>query len=123
MKVTIEIEVDEGWIDFAIHSSDIFKRRCCGYWLYGVDRNDNGWLCYVDDEGVPPPASAVPAAITAWEAGEVLPTGFYRLDRQAAIEAFKQGVLWHGAEWYEKGDADSYDYVIQMALLGKIVYG
>lgn len=127
-KVTIEVEVDDGWIDFAVYNNDLFRTSYCGYWLYGVEFDDDlGWLCYVDGNGGKPKDAQANKAIKAWKAGEKFPDNkhgkFYLLDRQAAIEAFKQGVIWRGAEWYENGDANAYDHVIQMALLGDIVYG
>jgi len=127
-KVTIEIVVDEEWIEFVVYNSDIFRTNYCGYWLYGVEYDDDlGWLCYVDGNGGSPKDAEAKTVIKAWKAGEAFPKNshgkFYLLDRQVAIEAFKQGVIWRGAEWYENGDANTYDYVIQMALLGEIVYG
>jgi len=129
IKVTIEVEVDEGWIDFAVHNNDLFLRNYCGYWLYGVEFDEDlGWLCYVDGEGGAPKNAIAQRAIKAWKAGKKFPgvsNRFYLIDKQSAIEAFKQGVIWRGANWYASDDWDarSYDHVIQMALLGEIVYG
>jgi hypothetical protein len=126
--ITIEIVVDEHWIDFAVNNNDLFRSNYCGYWLNGVAFDDDlGWLCYVDGDGGAPEDAEAQPVIQAWKAGEAFPENsrgkFYLLDRTAAIEAFKHGVMWRGAEWYENGDASSYDHVIQMALLGEIVYG
>lgn len=126
--ITIEVEVDEQWIEFAVYNNDLLRTNYCGYWLFGVEFDDNlGWLCYVDGSGGAPTNAEAKVAIKAWKSGEEFPENsrgkFYILDRKAAIEAFKHGVIWRGAEWYENGDANTYDHVIQMALLGEIVYG
>lgn len=129
-KVTVQIEVpvNEEWIDYATQSSDLFRTDHCGYWMYGMDHDkDLGWLCYVHDEAIRlddvydmPEYDAI---LARWKSGESLPEGWHRLDKDAAIRAYVEGVKKGGAFWYEDGDAITYDVAIQKALLGEVVYG
>lgn len=123
VTVTLEVEVNPDWIQLCTTYNDLFIPGYCGYWLQGVERDDKlGWLVYCLDEDNPT-QEATDSAIEAWEAGEELPEGWYRLNEELAIKAWAEGVKKFGINWYEDGDADTYDYVIQMAMLGEIVYG
>ena len=60
----------------------------------------------------------------AFKSGKPLPENYYRLDEAAAVRAYVEGCKRWGADWFEsKGDATTYDVVIQLALLGEIRYG
>lgn len=125
VEVTVTVTVDEDWIEFLTKHPDIFGRDYCGYWLRGVEHDDErGWLVWEDDEehrkGDEPGAAE---AVAAWQAGEALPEGWYRLDRALAIKAWGEGVKRSGVDWYENGDGVAYDCAVQMALLGEVRYG
>ncbi len=62
-------------------------------------------------------------AIRAWEAGDGLPDGYYRLDRAAALRAIAHGAKRYGLEAAFEADADQLDAMIQLALLGEVRYG
>lgn len=123
--MTIEVEIlVEDWIDFLTCHSDIFGTNHCGYWARGIESDATGWLVWEDDEkcrhGREPDRQA---AVAAWRAGEALPEHWYRLDRDAAIKAWCEGVKRGGVKWFDNADANDYDVVIQLALLGEIKYG
>lgn len=132
ISVTIDVEVDQDWIDYCTQYNDLFLTHYCGYWMCGMEKdNDLGWLAYEYDPGGPnvksirsvqnsPEYSSI---VEAWRAGNPLPDHWFRLDEKAAIKAFEEGVKRYGVDWYENGDATTYDVAIQMALLGEVVYG
>lgn len=128
-KATVMIEVDvpvEDWIDYLTKCTDIFGRDYIGYWARGVERRDDlGWLVWEDDEHrAHDEEPDRDAAISAWESGAALPIGWHRLDKAMAVKAFTEGVKRWGTRWFEdRGDANSYDYVLQMAMLGEERYG
>lgn len=123
--VTITSTVDPAWIDFCTKTTDIFMRSYCGYWLRGVEHDPAlGCLVWEDDgrhaqENEPQRKKA----LAAWRKGKPLPEGWYRLNREAAMRAWAVGVKWRGEKWYEDGDANAYDYVLQVTLLGEERYG
>lgn len=115
--------VDPEWITYVTRYADIFGDDYIGYWAFGVERdNDRGWLLYEDCDGKPTRAQTADA-VQAWRADQPLPEGFHRLDRDACIKAWGKGVEKWGEDWYENGDATSYDIAIQLALFGEVVYG
>ena len=59
----------------------------------------------------------------AWVNSEPLPKGWFRLDREAALRAWEEGIKRWGVGWYEHTDSNREDVVIQLALLGEIRYG
>lgn len=124
--VVLTSNVDPDWIAFCVGSdTDLFRSTYCGYWLRGVERTKvRGRLVWEDDErhafDEEPDRKE---ALRAWRKGEALPKGWHRMDLAFAIRAWGIGVLAFGEKWYDEGDADRYDYVIQMALLGEERYG
>ncbi len=127
MKISLEVDVpEEDWIDFLTKHNDIFSRNYSGYWLRGVEHDPYlGWLCWEDDEqhrrGDEPYRES---AIACWKDGAMLPEGWYRLNKEMAMKAYSVGVVKWGEDWFEdKGDAGTYDVVIQLALLGEVRYG
>ena len=102
---------------------DIFRNDHCGYWLRAIAHDDGGWLVWEDDEehllGQEPNADV---AKSSWERRVPLPLGWYYLDTVAASKAYDIGVLQWGENWYEEGDSDDFDVVIQLALLGEVRY-
>lgn len=130
-QVSFEVEVEPDWIDLCTKHNDLFMTSYCGYWMRGMEQDDKlGWLCYEFDysstatsirdmEDSPEYQSIV----EAWRNGEKLPDHWYRLDEAAAIKAWVEGVKKFGTDWYEEADSTYYDIVIQMALLGSVVYG
>lgn len=125
IEVTIKVPVDEDWVDTLTNYSDIFRTDHCGYWLYGVKREDGrGWLAYECGDDERPSEKKCKPVIEAWEHGLDLPKGFYRLDRAAAIKAQKAIVEKYGKDlWDNAPDAAMQDVGIQLALLGEIRYG
>lgn len=122
---TITSTVNPGWIDLCTKETDLFMSTHCGYWLRGAERDPAiGWLVW--ESLAKPPFDKEPGrekALAAWRAGKPLPKGWYRLDHETAVRAWGEGVKWRGEKWYENGDANAYDYVLQMALLGEERYG
>jgi hypothetical protein len=115
------------WTEMLLEYSDIFMTGYCGYWLMGVDNTEDlGYLCYEFEDESAPMGIDHPdyvEADRAWRAGEALPKNWHVLNKQVAAKAFVEGVKKYGVDWYQNGDSESYDYVMQMALLGEIVYG
>jgi hypothetical protein len=125
LKVTVEIEttVDPQWIDYVVNCNDLFMRDYCGYWACGVEREaDRGWLVFEEDDDREAPKKVPATVLKAWRAGEPLPKGWHRFDQEAAAKAWEHGVLRGGVDWYENGDANDYDAVMQLAVLGEIRY-
>ena len=120
---SLTVDVDPFWVEYLTRYTDIFGRQYAGYWLRGVERDDErGWLCLeYDERGREPPYRI--EALAAWRAGEKLPPGWYRLDRAAALRAWEEGVKRWGVDWYRQTDAGREDEVIQLSLLGEIRYG
>ncbi len=132
LTVSIKVKVDPDWVDYCVRAPDLFMTDYCGYWMAGMEQdNELGWLCYEYDIGGdhnPNPwrlkkHPEYAAIVQAWREGKPLPERWYRLNKEAAIKAYKCGVERYGVNWYEDGDATTYDVAIQLALLGKIVYG
>lgn len=123
--VTLTSDVDPDWIAFCVGpDTDLFRSGYCGYWLRGVERTKaRGRLVWEDDEqhafGEEPGRKE---ALRAWRKGEALPNGWHRMDLAFAVKAWGVAVLTFGEKWYDEGDADRYDYVVQQALLGEQRY-
>lgn len=124
--VTVDVEVPQEWLDFCTRSSDLFSRDHCGYWAHGCEHSSElGWLVFVGEEGSGPAPEVEEAAVKLWRGHGRLPPGFYQLDTNAAIRAFEEGCKRYGVGWFGDGktDANTYDVVVQLALLGEVVYG
>jgi hypothetical protein len=131
-SVTLDLPVSLEWLEFALKYQDLFMTNYSGYWACcaaGVEKKTDdetfgGWLVFdcVDADRAPSDEE-IEAAEAAHEAGEKLPENFLLLDEAAACRAFSAGVKRWGVQWYEDGDASTYDYVLQMALLGEVLYG
>ena len=128
VKTEVEIEIDPYWIEFVTKECDIFATDHCGYWMYGMERDDKlGWLCYLHDEEKSirqvanhPEYSSI---VDAWRAGKALPERWMRLNEETAVKAYVEGFKRGGVDWYENGDACDYDVALQKAMLGEVVYG
>ena len=122
ITATIEVTVDPDWIELCTKHCDIFIHDICGYWMRGMKRQDDlGWLCHEFDSCVVN-SSEYSKIVKAWIDEKPLPEGWHRLDKAAAIKAYKVGVEKFGTDWYENGDANTYDTVVQLALLGEQRY-
>ena len=139
VKVEIDVIVDPGWITQITHYVDIFGSGYVGYWLRRVNKSGDPtlgqlvWefeddsrtkdLGFIDqlDEDVENELHV--AAGLAWKDRQPLPPHYFVLNLDAAKKMWVEGVKKFGLDWYENGDANTYDYVIQMALLGECKYG
>jgi len=88
--VIVEVEVPvENWIDYLTKHPDIFGTpHYCGYWMRGVERDDElGWLCWEHGDDYAPfdKEPNHKKAIKAWRTGKALPENWHRLDKAAAI--------------------------------------
>jgi len=127
--VTVQIEsvVDEEWIDFVVGNVDIFGHGYIGYWAEDIEHErELGWLVFEDEEGPNEHEKLTDKELdrvkALWREGKKLPEGWFRLNRDACIKAWAEGVKRWGEKWYSEGNAHRYDYVIQMALLGEHRY-
>lgn len=131
VNVSFEVEVDKMWIDTCTKYNDIFMPSTSGYWMRGMEHSNKlGWLCYEFEYSRKAPQPYIVEAspeykdiVKAWKAGEKLPDHWYRLNKETAIKAWAEGVKRYGVDWYQYTDGTRDDVVIQMALLGDIVYG
>lgn len=144
VSVTLEVEVDEQWIEFCTKYNDLFLNDYIGYWGHGIrptGRRD-AWLVWEGEED-PRLADLLAkegvsvlqqlseesykllhdAARKAVKNGTPLPPYYHLLDAAAAGKAWVEGVKRKGLDWYENADSTDYDVVIQLALLGEIKYG
>ncbi len=123
-EVQVPTKVDPDWTAMVCEANDLFSRDHCGYYLRGVAQEKGlGWLAWEDDEehafGQEPHREE---ALAAWKEGRPLPQGYYRLDADFARRSWAEGVKLAGERWYEEGDSDRYDQVVQQTLFGKQVY-
>lgn len=123
--VEVQIKIDPGWFDFCLDDIDLFRTSYCGYWARGYEI-DGGWLIYENCDKPysfeeEPDYSLAMSLVN--DSKQVLPIGWHRLNKEIAINAFIEGVKRWGVNWYKDADAEKYDVVIQLALLGEIRYG
>lgn len=113
------------WRELVTQSSDLFRSDHCGYYLRGIAKDPSrGWLAWEDDEKHPfGQEPNLEQALAAWVAGQPLPQGYFRLDADFARRSWEEGVKLAGERWFEEGDSDTYDQVIQQTLFGEQVYG
>lgn len=128
VTVVLEVEVNQDWIEFCTKFNDLFMYDYCGYWMAGMEFDDDlGWLCFEyageEDPRQIKQGPEYPAIVQAWRDGKILPDRWYRLDKETAKRAWVEGYKRDGLDWYENGDAITYDVAIQNALLGEVRYG
>lgn len=146
VKVVVEAMVPGDWIAMCTLWNDLFGNGYIGYWARGIRRDDTkGWLVweYEDDDRLSDFLDEKECrfieqlgeaeddlhaeAYKAWEENKPLPPRYHRLDREAAVRAFalmvSSGREGGGVEWYENGDANSYDVAVQLSLFSEIKYG
>lgn len=104
VKVTLEVEVPQDWIDFVCQESGVFRRGYCGYWAQVQKWTKRGAHVRLDDD------DGVHGPVKVWDA-------------KFAAKAYAEGVKRYGVNFYEEGDANSYDCAIQLAWFGEVVYG
>lgn len=149
VKVNLEVKVDPAWIKLCVAHPDMFGFDYIGHWGRGIQiiangKKSVGWLVweFEEDEQL----SALMAregvsflnqlddeeldklhqpALEAYAAGKPLPKYYHALDEDGAKRAWVEGVKRYGEDWYERPqtDANTYDAVLQLALLGEIKYG
>lgn len=118
----------EGTPEGECHCGDVLLLGFSGYWAYGIKRDPSkGWLVYVPEhEGEPAPPEMVRVAKAKWAKGEysTLPMGFYAFDREFAKRVLVKGLNRWGDEFIEGTcDYNDYDWAVQTALFGEVVYG
>jgi len=131
VTVIVEATVNPHWIEFCTNDTDLFRSSYCGYWLSGLVHDERlGWLCCVKMEldGEPSISDIAerpdyPDTVQAWVDGKPLPVGFYSVNKDIAIKAYKFGIEKSGLDWYENGDGSDYDCAIQKALFSEVRYG
>ena len=130
--------MDEFVKDFVLNV-DLYASCYCGYWLRGMGTiEDNSWLAadmleackdqtgktssmVVDLSEVDERSEEVAKLALA---GQPLPKGWHVINRAVGEKAYAIGERRWGENWYhDKGDGNTYDVVIQEALLGEVVYG
>lgn len=139
IEVSIKVPVPrEDWIDFLTKHNDIFGSGYIGYWGHGI-KVPSGWIVWEfdnDPRKLPEKAEFIeqvsPAgwkkhhkeAFDAYKGRRDMPEHYHLLDEAVALKAFKIGVEKWGIDWFEtRGDGDTYDLVLQLALLGEHRYG
>ena len=134
VSVTLEVEVDNDWIEYCTKYNDLFMPGYCGYWMCEMEHDEElGWLCYeydwggdevkpISDVRIDPTYDTI---VEDWRAGKVLPDHWYRLNQETAVQSWVAAVKRYGTDWYTNGqsDATTYDVAVQTALLGEVVYG
>ena len=139
IKVEVETTVDPHWVSMVVHDPDLFMTDHVGYWLRRVDKSGDptlgqlGWefeedprttnIRFVDRMSDEDETKLHEEAVRAWKDHLPLPPYYFAMNIETAKKSWAAGVKKHGFEWYETGDANTYDYVIQMALLGECKYG
>ena len=123
-------EFADGWA----LNVDLFSGVYCGYWARGyvldAAPEPARWLLceHLLLDGEDAKVSSIDAearkVLKLARAGKKLPGGWFVLDRAVADKAYAIGEKKWGERWFEdKGDAGTYDVVIQEALLGEVRYG
>jgi hypothetical protein len=134
MEITVKLsaagqEQLKSWKEYALDGGcDIFRsRQYSAYWAMPVSfQKGKGWLlCEMDNEERTEDEreTAHEEATALWKDNLPLPAGYYAFGAEQAEAAFRVGLVHKGESWYENGDADDYDYVVQMTLLGEMRYG
>lgn len=116
----------DSWLDQVI-SFEVFT--WIEYWALRVASGNSDHLIY-DRLSESPSVSNVhrskllTQAENAWVKENKLPKGFYVLNEEVAINAYKEGVKKFGLNWMvdSKADRHRYDAMIQMALFGEVRY-
>jgi hypothetical protein len=121
--ITIETSVDPLWVKQCM-SNDMFMTSYIGYWAYGTEYDEQlGWLVFEHAAAAfDAPRKTPKTVLAAWQAGEKLPEGWHRLDKETITRAWAEGVKHSGVNWFEDGDANDYDVALQMAILGEVRY-
>ena len=126
----------EQFVKNFILTVDVYCTSYCGYWLRGEGRIDSGrWLAVDMIEVCESPSNGgeildlskvderskevVQLYLNAME----VPEGWYALDQEIGEKAYAIGERRWGERWYpDKGDSNTYDVVLQEALLGEVKY-
>lgn len=125
-EAVVQFTVEPEWVDFLINYNDIFFHDYIGYWACGVQfRKGIGWLAYEQHDEMHPTYAQERAGLDAWDRDGELPEHFFAIDKAFAEKSYKKGVEKFGTNWYDRpeSDANTYDYVVQTAALGDVVYG
>lgn len=61
-------------------------------------------------------------AVKAWRQGKKLPTGYYAITKDVAIQTYLEGVKWGGWDWEDRRECDgnTYHECLQRVLFGKV---
>lgn len=127
LTLDLESELLDSWVEQVSHSGDVFI--WIGYWAMRVASGNHDHLIY-DTLSEPLKVSNVHRsklliqAERAWIKEKKLPKGFYILNEEVAISAYKEGVKKYGLKWMvdSRAGKNRYDAMIQKALFGGIKY-
>ena len=120
MEITLTIDEKkmQGWIHDVALNVDIF--RYCR-WLRHLDGGNGlflAWNVWEDSGKIPSKRS-----LSGWRKGKQIPPHVYVINEDVATRAYIEGVKRWGVDWYEHSDGNSYDTIMQVALLGDELYG
>ena len=110
------------------HGGDLLTRGFSGWWLYGVHREPGKGYLVIDQEEYRGGLAALELFEDSLDKSELtqadLPPHVYLVDAAACIRALK----WGREQWGRQFDDGAEDYTaadsaVQVALLGKVVYG
>lgn len=128
---------DSFWNDF-VSNEDLYRQNYCGYWMYGAEHFEWGWLAYEGELRVLNQhkafANAVEKALVIVGQANAfnrlntkipLPKDFFVITKQTSDDAYRIGERLWGECWLSDGKTDStrYDVVMQLAIFGEIKYG
>lgn len=129
LTTNVDTEIHPYWVEFITSDQDLFKPSYVGYWLAGMEHDDqkSEWLVYeTGGEMSFREVNEFPeydSVVQDWKDGKPLPEKWFRLDQAFVVKSWAEGFKRGGQRWYEDGDAITYDVAIQSALLGEIRYG
>jgi len=126
--VTVDLPIPDEWFEFC-YAFDLFEKNYCGYWMFGIEHDDKlGWLVFETGGEEMPDEDMIFLATFIWKRNHFkgapdLPEGFMSLTDEVMARAYQIAVEKWGISWEDNADALTYDYIIQMALLGETRYG
>jgi len=109
-------------------TKDTFSYDCCGHWMRGVHLTEDGcWLVCLEDCEAPNDDLAIDILHSLNDPTNPtnLPDGYYLWTKADAKKGVALGIARYGVyDWLDgtSSDARTVSQIIQMALLGAIIY-